>query len=146
MVSLLRSVRSTAPSHLVGTLTRWDPDTNTCSSPLEIHSNEQVYVGRDKTKCRYFINDVFVSKVHIWIYCIIFDDSKLNEVPPLIFAHDLSRNGTFLNGFKISQDGVLLSNRDELRIGSHIHLRFTSASDDKRDNFTSLQTIEIKVS
>lgn len=35
-------------NYLVGTLTRWNPHTRQVSDPLEIYSNEEVYIGRDK--------------------------------------------------------------------------------------------------
>lgn len=49
-----------ASTCLVGTLTRWDPSTHQTSSPREIYSTDDIYIGRDK---RAWYNPVFLTSL-----------------------------------------------------------------------------------
>jgi hypothetical protein len=81
-----------------------------------------------------------VSQKHLHIHCIIFEDDPATGIPPLIYAEDLSTNGTFLSRSlrdfpigpeqRIGRKGgrVLLRSGDWLRISPTVTLRFCYSS------------------
>jgi hypothetical protein len=41
-------------------------------------------------------NDPAVSARHLFVYSVLFEESKIQDIPPSVYALDVSRNGTFL--------------------------------------------------
>lgn len=76
-----------------------------------------------------FVEDPTVSNQHLRIYCILFEQEDASEIPPLVYAEDLSSNGTYWNGSLISRGngGVLLSDGDVLRISPCHSFRYNGA-------------------
>ncbi|KAL1979521.1 hypothetical protein VTN96DRAFT_5678 [Rasamsonia emersonii] len=130
----------------VGTLFQWDPDSEAVTNPFHIHYREEVYIGRDQRKCQYVVDDPVVSNRHVRIYTIIYDHDNPQEVAPLVYAQDLSRNGTFWNGAKIARGngGVLLSDGDILRLSPGSYIQFRCRSGQTTDPFSALQRQEMK--
>lgn len=108
-----------------------------CESPQEelngvrgrgkkIYANEQVIIGRDPEKCNYVVYDPTVSCKHLRIHTIIVDQDDASGVAPLVYAEDLSRNGTYWNNALMGKGrgGFLLSDDDVLQISSRIKLVF----------------------
>jgi hypothetical protein len=113
---------------------------------MPIYLGKEVRVGRDKEKwyvfcsslgCKllkrgspFVLRDDTVSKQHFRIYSIIYDDEKLDEVPPLIYCEDLeSTNGTYVNDACIGimsreRIGHLLSDGDIIEIKPNLRFRF----------------------
>ena len=78
----------------------------------------------------------------------MFDDDQSDGIPPLVYAEDLSRNGTYWNGSLIGRGngGVLLSDGDTLRVSARIHYRFLPAfKQNKEQVFDLTQEAEMKV-
>lgn len=75
------------------------------------------------TSSHYALNDPYVSKQHVRIYTVVYENEEPNDVDTLVYAEDLSHNGTFWNGSLIGKGngGFLLSHGDVLRLS-----RFTS--------------------
>lgn len=96
---------------------------------------------------QYHITNPFVSNKHVRIYTILFDQDNLEEIPPLVYAQDLSMNGTFWNEYRMGKGkgGFLLSDGDILRIAVGIHIQFKSSDPDNENKFTQLQQLEMKV-
>lgn len=96
---------------------------------------------------QYTIHDPCVSNKHLRIYTIIYDDENPTEVAPLVYAEDLSRNGTYWNGSLIGKGngGFLLSNDDTLRLSSSTLLRFEHGVIDDKPGFELTQESEMKV-
>lgn len=96
---------------------------------------------------QYHITNPFVSNKHVRIYTILFDQDNLEEIPPIVYAQDLSMNGTFWNEYRMGKGkgGFLLSDGDILRIAVGIHIQFKSSDPDKENKFTQLQQLEMKV-
>lgn len=84
------------------------------------------------------MNDDTISRRHLRIYAINFDDAK-DEIAPLVYAQDLSRNGTRLirpedvldpglnSSTKLlgmTDQPVLLNNNDELHVSPTVFFRF----------------------
>src|SRR2546423_1524428 len=69
---------------------------------------------------KHVLNDPVISNKHFRIYSIFYDGDKPNDVAPLVYAEDLSRNGTFWNGSLMGKGngGFLLSDGDTLRVSS----------------------------
>lgn len=71
---------------------------------------------------RYIIADWRVSKKHFRIYSIIYEQSELDKIQPLIYCEDLeSTNGTFVNEQCIGKAGLdirghLLSDNDIIEV------------------------------
>lgn len=70
------------------------------------------------------------------------------EVPPLVYAEDISSNGSLWNDHQMGprQGGFLLSNGDILTLMPGVHLRFRSAGAQEDCQFTSIQRSEMRVS
>lgn len=64
------------------------------------------------------LEDVTVSNQHLRIYSILFEQEDVSDIPPLVYAEDLSSNGSYWNGTLMGRGngGVLLSDGDVLRI------------------------------
>lgn len=79
---------------------------------------------------QWIIQDPHVSKQHLRIYSVVYDKSKLAEIPPLVYCEDLeSTNGTFVNGQCIGRvsgemRGYLLSDGDVVEIKPHWRFMF----------------------
>ncbi|CAI7588539.1 unnamed protein product [Penicillium pancosmium] len=131
----------------VGTFVRLNPKTQQISDQFEIYSNEEIIIGRSARLCQYEIPDPYVSNTHIRIYTILFDQDVSYDVAPLVYAEDLSRNGTLLNGhlMGIGNGGFLLRQDDVLSITRDISIRFNSATCVSDRCFSDLQMSEIQL-
>ena len=79
---------------------------------------------------------------------MIFDQSDPSSTEPLIYAEDLSSNGSYWNGSLIGKGngGVLLSDGDEIRISPRIVLVFEAAMKSADETVDNLHELEKKVS
>lgn len=77
-----------------------------------------------------FLDDPYVSARHLRIYTVVYDDNDSTEVDSLVYAEDLSRNGTYWNGTLIGRGnhGFLLSDGDVLKLSINVSLKFTRSS------------------
>lgn len=93
------------------------------------------------------MSDPFISNKHLRIYTIIFDKDSPEEVAPLVYAQDLSRNGTLWNGSSMAKGAgaFLLSDGDVLRLSPSFYLVFYAAVHDEGRSFDELQLAEMKV-
>ncbi|KAL2010194.1 hypothetical protein VTN00DRAFT_6001 [Thermoascus crustaceus] len=130
----------------VGTLFEWDPVSGPASNPFKFRYYEEIYIGRDPKKCQYVVEDPVVSNKHVRIYTIIFDHENPEEVAPLVYAQDLSRNGTSWNGSFIGKGtgGVLLSDGDVLRLSPRFYIQFRCGTRPQEDAFDRVQRSEMK--
>ncbi|KAL4884132.1 kinase-like domain-containing protein [Aspergillus karnatakaensis] len=135
-----------SPGCFVGTLSRWNAETGETSDPMMIHSREEIYVGRDPRRCQYIVTDPFISNRHLWIYTVIFDQDNPDEVAPLVYAQDVSMNGTLWNGYRMGngRSSFLLSNNDILRLTGGVYLKYNCADDVQERCFTALQAMEMR--
>ena len=67
-------------------------------------------VGRDPSLTLAFPQDLRISRCH----CCI----KRQEDGRFLLADENSRNGTYLNGARVSADGVLLCDGDKITVGA----------------------------
>lgn len=113
----------------------------------EIYAHQDILIGRDSSRwcfplllhptsvdqlswhSQYIIDDDFVSNKHLRIYTIVFDEDQVDGVTPLVYAEDLSRNGSQWNGSPIGRGrgGVLLSEGDSIQISPDREFRFHCA-------------------
>lgn len=95
---------------------------------------------------QYVIDDPVISNRHLRIYTIIFDHENPEEVSPLVYAQDLSRNGTSWNNNWIdkSNGSVLLSDGDVLTLAGRFHILFQCAPT-TAEPFDKIQDMEMKV-
>lgn len=94
------------------------------------------------------IDDPFISNKHLRIYTVVYDVDKPTEVAPLVYAEDLSRNGTFWNGTFIGKGngGFLLSDGDNLRLSARTIFVFRRLiADESHEPFDLTQEREMKV-
>ena len=90
-----------------------------------------------------------VSNKHLRIYSVVYDNDNSTSVDLLVYAEDLSRNGTFWNGSLIGKGngGFLLSDGDTLRVSSRISFVYLKvATDGDTESFDLVQEREMKVS
>lgn len=94
------------------------------------------------------IQNPFISNKHLRIYTILFDEDDTQEIPPLVYAQDLSLNGTLWNEYPMGRknSSFLLSDGDVLRVTVGLYLRFRSAWCVRENRFSYLQRIEMRVS
>ncbi|KAF7118698.1 hypothetical protein CNMCM5793_008237 [Aspergillus hiratsukae] len=135
------------PGCYVGTLLEVDPRTGQTSNPLTISSNNEIYVGRDRKRCQYVVDDPFISNRHLRIYTIIFDQENPDEVTPLVYAQDLSLNGTSWNNYPMGKGNgsFLLSDGDILKLSPSVHLLYRRDRHREEEHFDVLQRIEMRV-
>ncbi|KAL4900162.1 hypothetical protein BDW74DRAFT_182923 [Aspergillus multicolor] len=137
---------STSSGILVGTISSWDSNTGKTSDQLAIYSRQEIYVGRDPRKCQLIINNPFVSNRHLWIYTVIFDQDNPEEVAPLVYAQDISMNGTLWNGYRMGngRSSFLLSDCDILRLSPDVHLIYRSLNNSLPTCFDPFQALEMR--
>ncbi|KAI1915371.1 hypothetical protein LOZ61_001770 [Ophidiomyces ophidiicola] len=136
--------QSQPDQQFVGVLHEWNGNEQPARS-VYIPAGETVVIGRSPKSCQIVVNDFRVSKKHLRIYAIVFDQDNPTEVAPLAYAQDTSLNGTLWNGRRMDRKtgGVLLSNGDTLRICDNIAFTFQSLCNDQFP-LSSLQLNEIK--
>ena len=97
---------------------------------------------------QYVLDDPVISNKHLRIYSVVYDGDKPKEFAPLVYAEDLSRNGTFWNGSLIGKGngGFLLSHGDTLRLSARKHFVYhmNVPRDDNRP-FDTVQEREMNV-
>ena len=113
---------------------------------LHVGNPQQVYNSSDDFSDLCF-DDQTVSCRHLKIYSIIYDQDDLRDVKPLIYAEDLSSNGTYWNEALIGRgnSAVLLNHGDRLRISPRITLKFHALLDYETDGADDSQILEMKV-
>lgn len=92
-------------------------------------------------------DDACVSNQHLRIYTVIYDLENPLDIAPLVYAQDISTNGTFWNGQRIDKrngGAVLLSDGDILRLSSNSFLEFRFEYQSGRP-LNRIQEREIKV-
>ncbi|KAF1850860.1 Pkinase-domain-containing protein [Cucurbitaria berberidis CBS 394.84] len=103
---------------------------------IEICGNEQFHVGRDTELCRYsWADDLTISRKHLRIHCILYEQDPVANIAPFVYATDLSANGTYLRkrstkctasqgpGILMGPNCTfLLDDGDELRISDTVTL------------------------
>ncbi|KAK2768153.1 hypothetical protein FQN54_000005 [Arachnomyces sp. PD_36] len=112
-----------------------------------VFANQELVIGRDPKTCQHTIDEPTISHKHLRIYTIIFDQENPGQVAPLIYAQDLSWNGTFWNGRRMwnHNGGVLLSDGDILRVAPGVELEFRCAKEENSKPFDPVQLREMKV-
>lgn len=93
---------------------------------------------------QYSTNHMFVSNRHVRIYTVIYDEDSPHSVAPLVYAQDISSNGTRWNGYPMHGKSFLLSDGDILTLVPEFQLLFESAANPDKD-FTKLQKNEMQV-
>ncbi|KIX09946.1 uncharacterized protein Z518_01027 [Rhinocladiella mackenziei CBS 650.93] len=112
----------------------------------KIHGNHEIIIGRDQNRCQYVIDDPHISKRHVRIYTVVYENDGPNEVDTLVYAEDLSQNGTYLNGDFIGKGngGFLLCDGDNLRLSRRTYLLFTAMTNGKtKESFDFVQEREM---
>jgi FHA domain len=97
---------------------------------------------------QHVLEDVVVSNKHLRIYTIVFDEDESDGIAPLVYAEDLSRNGTYWNGNLIGKGngGVLLGDGDTLRVSPRIYYHFRRCGlQEEESPFDLTQECEMKV-
>ncbi|KKY21072.1 putative serine threonine protein [Phaeomoniella chlamydospora] len=113
-----------------------------------IFADEQILVGRDMRICQYPVWDPVISNKHLRIHVILYERATDGGYEALVFAEDLSRNGTFLNGTLMGRGkgAFLLSTGDKLRISPRFEFRFiANPCHEQLVHFDRIQDNEIQV-
>lgn len=93
------------------------------------------------------IDDPCVSNRHLRIYTIIYDQDEPEKVAPLVYAQDVSLNGTMWNGSCVTRasGAVLLSDGDSLSVCDSITFTFECVREED-NSFTDAHVREMMVS
>ena len=90
-----------------------------------------------------------VSNHHLKVYSIIHDLEGKSGIRPLVYAEDLSTNGTYWNGSLMGKNngGFLICDGDQLRIYPKIILTYHSEISDDVDewDWDDVQAKEMRV-
>ncbi|RPB05653.1 kinase-like protein [Choiromyces venosus 120613-1] len=88
---------------------------------LKVFLRKDLLVGRDPNKCSILLEDITVSRQHIRIYSVVFEDKS----EPLVYCEDVSRSGSLLNGKPTgAHSSVLLSHGDVISLDKHNYFCF----------------------
>ncbi|KAI4678928.1 uncharacterized protein J4E88_006216 [Alternaria novae-zelandiae] len=123
---------------------------------IEVCGNEQFNLGRDPELCRYsWADDLTISRKHLRIHCILYEQNPIAKIAPFVYATDLSTNGTHLrksnSKYTASQDAgilmgpkstFLLEDGDELRISETVTLTYCSSTPVELVKLTDIQERE----
>lgn len=86
---------------------------------------KDLLIGRDPNKSSISLEDPTISRQHIRIYSVIFEEKS----EPLVYCEDISRSGSLLNGKLIgTNNSVLLSHGDVIRLDKHNSFCFIQPS------------------
>ncbi|PSN71206.1 Pkinase-domain-containing protein, partial [Corynespora cassiicola Philippines] len=125
---------------------------------IEIHGNEQFHLGRNPALCQYTLKDPTISRQHLRIQCILYDQF-LSSIAPFIYAANVSSHIISLGQNRFDRkvpmhpgQTFLLEDGDEIRISQMITLVFhtvhqtmdsvlTPMQDWERQKFVSLYRI-----
>lgn len=93
------------------------------------------------------LDDPTVSNQHLRIYSILYDPESDSNIAPMVYAEDLSRNGTYWNGVFIgkSNGGILISDGDRLRISPRLSFIYHGTSPPKDEALSDAQATEAQV-
>lgn len=94
------------------------------------------------------MEDPFVSNKHLRIYTVLYDEDNPQDVPPLVYAQDLSLNGSAWNNYPMGRGkgSFLLSHGDILQISIGIFFQFRSTAHGNKNYFSLLHRREMQVS
>lgn len=126
---------------------------------IKIRGNEEFYLGRSPEYCRFRWSDPIISNRHLRIHCILYEEQADSAIPPLVYATDLSTNGTYLKRPRADQAGVsasssycmridqkngayLLNDGDQLRISNRITLTYHSIIQPQQEELSDTQEQE----
>ncbi|KAF1933448.1 kinase-like protein [Didymella exigua CBS 183.55] len=122
---------------------------------IEVCGNEQFMLGRD-SNCRYSWHDDFtISREHLRVHCILYEQDPIADIAPFVYATDVSANGTYLKksnaecngsqgrGVLMGKNGTfLLDDGDELQLSETVTLIYHSFGTVKHCVLTSMQERE----
>lgn len=104
-------------------------------------------------------SDATISNKHLRIHCILYDKNGNGEVPPLVYATDVSSNGTYLKKNNAAcvdaqsgravlmtrkQGAFLLDDQDELRISDTVTLIYHTLEPTSESSLTETQKSEVQ--
>ncbi|KAF2012572.1 Pkinase-domain-containing protein, partial [Aaosphaeria arxii CBS 175.79] len=126
---------------------------------IDIHGSEQFCIGRNAELCRHTFSESVISNRHLRIHCVLYEQDRIYETPPFVYATDMSRNGTYLRKSNIgctSSQGrgvlmgqksgaFLLDNGDELRMSDSLTLIYRSHIPPTASGLTALQKREARL-
>ena len=111
---------------------------------------------------RFRWSDPIISNRHLRIHCILYEEQADSAIPPLVYATDLSTNGTYLKRPHADQAGVsassaygmridqkngayLLNDGDQLRISNCVTLIYHSIIQPQQEELSNTQEQEAQV-
>ena len=88
--------------------------------------NPKKFVAAHLDYSQVHVTDPRISNRQLRVYSVIYDDGDGSDIMTLVYAEDLSSNGTFWNGLLIGKEkgGALLSDGDQLRISPDVDVFF----------------------
>jgi pheromone a factor receptor len=109
---------------------------------------------------RYYWSDSTLSQQHVRIHCVLYEQDSVTGIPPLVYATDVSRYGTFLkksnsacassngHGIRMTQKSgsFLLDDGDQLRLSDNVTLTYRSIDPVEDDKLSLLQQREKEAS
>ncbi|KAF2128353.1 kinase-like protein [Dothidotthia symphoricarpi CBS 119687] len=123
---------------------------------IDIRGNEQFHLGRDPELCyRYYWSDITISRRHLRVHCILYEQDPIADIAPFVYATDLSVNGTHLKkhdsdhigspgmGILMGRNSTfLLDHGDELRLSESVTLVYYSDNPVQVTRLTRIQEQE----
>jgi hypothetical protein len=110
-------------------------DDKSTSIDLPIHANAAFDIGREQVSSILGINDGTISKHHLSIHCVTYDENPVAAIEPLVYIRILSRHGARLTQtapdgsnstcfFQHGHPSVLLNHGDIIHLCSNISVKY----------------------
>ncbi|KAJ5020996.1 pheromone A receptor-domain-containing protein [Bipolaris maydis] len=124
----------------------------------EVYQHRYDMHDKESDSNRYtWCDDLTVSRLHLRIHCILYEQDPISNIAPFVYATDLSANGTYLKKcdsrpVACQDDEIhmgrnntfLLGHGDELNISDNITLIYLSKSPVQAVDMTTTQKMEIQ--
>ncbi|KAF2196325.1 hypothetical protein GQ43DRAFT_383577 [Delitschia confertaspora ATCC 74209] len=124
---------------------------------IEIRAHEEFYVGRNSDVCRRHWSDPTISNKHLRVHCLMYEPGDATEIPPFVYATDVSTNGTYIKKDITHGTGLprhirltrkhgsyLLDDGDELQLSNSVTLIYRTLCSNEEDVLNTTQQREKK--
>lgn len=95
----------------------------TTSIFIPISNKQVIKVGRNRDSCHIVVNDLIISRIHLILWSIQFDNNSW----PLVYVNDNSINGIRINGINLGKyNTVLVNHKDVITFGTNYLFSYVS--------------------
>jgi len=125
---------------------------------LSIQANDEFDLGREQVNSILGVNDGTISKHHLRIHCVTYDENPVAAIEPLVYVRILSHHGarlsqTALNGSNSTcflphgHPSVLLNHGDSIHLSSNVSVKYQAVprKSNQHKHMSSIAQAEAKL-